>query len=257
MEGAGVSGEEPTRLPSEGRSPGPAPAYGTDAATGFELDLGWCSKEVEEELPQLRLALLTVGLAQSGSIDGRSLSASSPPSVLARLRELSNRFRGARAVGVRREPVPAAYRIFYRQIGLDPDLSRTPIEAAVLERMLRGGFLSGGLLDDVLLIALLDTGVPVWAVDTGAVDGVLGVRVSREGEPLGRARDAQALPAGRLVLADGSAALGLLFGELARGARPGARTRELTLFAVQVPGVPMLYVEEALWICHNSLERAG
>jgi DNA/RNA-binding domain of Phe-tRNA-synthetase-like protein len=255
MEGAGVSGRERIPPPSDGSTPWPG-AAGAEAR-GLEPDLGWCSKEVEEELPQLRLALLRVRLAQSGSVNGWSLSASSPPSVLGRLRDLSNRFRGARAVGVRREPVPAAYRIFYRQIGLDPDLSRTPIEAAVLERMLRGGFLSGGFLEDVLLIALLDTGVPVWALDTGAVDGTLGVRTSREGEPLGRARDAQTLPAGRLVLADGSAALGLLFGELARGALPGTRTQELTLFAVQVPGVPMLYVEEALWICRNSLEPAG
>ena len=32
-------------------------------------------------------------------------------------------------------------------------------------------------------------------------------------------------------------------------------TRELTLFAVQVAGVPALYVEEALWTCHAALER--
>ena len=55
---------------------------------------------------------------------------------------LSNRCRGARAVTLRREPVPAAYRVFFRHIGLDPDVVRTPIEAAVLERMLHGGFLS-------------------------------------------------------------------------------------------------------------------
>ncbi len=76
--------------------------------------------------------------------------------------------KGARAVGVRREPVPSAYRVFYRQIGLDPEVARTPIEEAVLERMLRGGFLSEGLLQDVLLIALVDTGVPVWALDADA-----------------------------------------------------------------------------------------
>ena len=88
-------------------------------------------------------------------------------------------------MSVRREPVPAAYRVFFRQIGLDPDVARTPIEAAVLERMLHGGFLSGGLLADVLLIALVDTGVPVWALDAEAVDGPLGIRASREGERLG------------------------------------------------------------------------
>ena len=86
------------------------------------------------------------------------------------------------AVGLRREPVPSAYRVFFRHIGIDPDIERTPIEAAVLERMLRGGFPTGGLLEDVLLIALLDTGVPVWALDTATLDGPLGVRTSGEGE---------------------------------------------------------------------------
>ncbi len=85
--------------------------------------------------------------------------------------------------------MPAAYRVFFRHIGMDPDIDRTPIEAAVLERMLRGGFLTGGLIADVLLIALLDTGVPVWALDAGTVDGVLGIRASREGEMLGRSED--------------------------------------------------------------------
>jgi hypothetical protein len=245
--------------PVSGSSTGEAgwPGPGSDAEVGeqLELELGWCSEEVAEELPQLRLALSKVPLTEAGGVNGWTLSDTSPPPVVRRLRELSNRFRGARAVRVRREPVPAAYRAFYRQIGLDPDLSRTPIEEAVLERMLRGGFLSGGFLQDALLIALIDTGVPVWALDAQTVDGPLGVRVSREGEPLGRAEEPRALPAGQLVLADSSAALGLLFGELARVCHPGAGTRELTLFAVQVPGVPTLYVEEALWICRNCLER--
>ena len=52
----------------------------------------------------------------------------------------------------------------------------------MLERMLKGGFLSGGLLEDVLLIALVDTGVPVWALDAERVDGPLGIRASLEGE---------------------------------------------------------------------------
>jgi DNA/RNA-binding domain of Phe-tRNA-synthetase-like protein len=211
--------------------------------------VGWRAREVEEELPQLRLVALRVRLAARGSAVRRS-----PQGMQRRLHGLSNRYRGARAVGVRREPVPSAYRAFYRQIGLDPDLARTPIEAAVLERMLHGGFQSAGLLEDALLIALIDTGVPVWALDADAVDGALGVRLSGEGEPLGRAADAWSLPAGRLVVADGSAALGLLFGEIASDCRPGGRTRELQLFAVQVSGVPTLYVEESLWSARSSLE---
>ena len=171
-----------------------------------------------------------------------------------RLRELSSRVRGARAIGIRSEPVPGAYRVFFRQIGLDPDVERTPVEAAVLERMLRGGFLSGGLLDDVLLVSLMDTGVPVWALDTATLDGPPGIRSSVEGETLGRSSDAVALPADRLVVADSSTPLAPLFGECAPAHRPGRETRLLTLFALRVPGVPQLYVEEALWSSASALQ---
>jgi DNA/RNA-binding domain of Phe-tRNA-synthetase-like protein len=227
--------------PVPGGGPSPAPP---------EAVLGWRAREVEEELPALRLILAEVNVARGGSLTGAS-----PPDIQARLRELSSRFRGARAVGLRREPVPAAYRVFFRHIGLDPDVVRTPIEAAVLERMLRGGFLSGGLLEDVLLIALLDTAVPVWALDTASLDGPLGIRPSREGESLGRSSRAPPLPADRLVVADASAALAVLFGEVGPGHRPGARAPRLTTFSVQVAGVPTLYVEESLWICRLALEQ--
>lgn len=214
-----------------------------------ELALGWRAREVEQELPELQLVVIRL------RVDPGSLTAGSPSGIEGHLRELSNRFRGARAVAVRREPIPAAYRVFFRHIGLDPDVVRTPIEAAALERMLRGGFLSGSLLEDVLLIALMDTGVPIWALDSETVDGPLGLRLSNEGEPLGRSHDAQPLSAGRLVVADASTALAPLFGELAPGHEARADTRSLTLFAIQVGGVPSLYVEEALWMCRTALER--
>ena len=124
-------------------------------------------------------------------------------------------------MALRREPVPAAYRVFFRHIGLDPDVERTPIEAAVLERMLRGGFPTGGLLEDVLLIALLDTGVPVWALDADSLDGPLGIRPSLEGEPLGRSPSAPPLPPGSLVVADASAALAVAVRRARRRARAG------------------------------------
>jgi DNA/RNA-binding domain of Phe-tRNA-synthetase-like protein len=212
---------------------------------------GWCAREVEQELPGLRLLSVEVEVGRTGPLTGGA-----PVDIQGRLRELSNRFRGATAVAVRREPVPSAYRVFFRQIGLDPEVVRTPIEAAVLERMMKGGFLSGGLLEDVLLIALLDVGVPVWALDSEALDGPLGIRPSGAGEPVGHAADAPELPFGRLVIADASAALAVLFGELAPGHAPQARTRRLTLFAVQVAGVPELYVEEALWSARAALQHA-
>ena len=217
------------------------------AAMGPQV--GWRAREIEEELPALRLLIVEVEVGRE-----RPLTGNSPPDIEARMRELSNRFRGARAVAIRREPVPAAYRVFFRHIGLDPDVVRTPIEGAVLERMLRGGFLSGGMLDDILLIALADTAVPVWALDSDTLDGPLGIRSSREGEPLGHSADAQLLPAGRLVVADSSAATAILFGELAQGNAPRAQTRRLTLFAVQVAGVPTLYAEEALWSARAALQ---
>jgi hypothetical protein len=95
----------------------------------------------------------------------------------------------------------------------------------------------------------------VWALDAGAVRGALGLRPSREGESLGRSSGAFPLPGGRLVIADESAALAILFGELGAGYEPKARTRRLVLFSVQVAGVPTIYVEEALWSCRASLER--
>jgi len=222
-----------------------------ESESGAAPAAGWCAREVEEELPGLRLLSVEAALARRGSPTGAS-----PADIRGRLEELSNRLRGAAAIAVRRQPVPAAYRVFFRHIRLDPDTVRTPIEAAVLERMLRGGFLSGGLLEDVLLIALVDTGVPVWALDARGVDGPLGIRSSLDGERLGRSAQAPPLPPGRLVVADASTPLAVLFGELAPGHQPAARTRQLTLFAVQVAGVPELYVEEALWNCRAALEAA-
>lgn len=210
---------------------------------------GWLAPEVERELPGLHLHYCELAVGRAGSLTGDS-----PADVEGRLRELSSRVRGSRAIGARSEPVPGAYRVFFRQIGLDPDVERTPVEAALLERMLRGGFPTGGLLDDILLISLMDTGVPVWALDSTTLEGPLGIRSSLEGEKLGRSRNPSPLPAGRLVVADSSAPLAPLFGECGPGHRPGGGTRLLTLFALRVPGVPQLYVEEALWSSASALE---
>jgi len=107
---------------------------------------GWCAREVEEELPGLAIISCEAHVARRGPLTGDS-----PADIRDRLRELSNRYRGAAAINVRREPIPSAYRVFFREIGLDPDVTRTPTEAAVLDRMMRGGFPSRGLLADVLL----------------------------------------------------------------------------------------------------------
>jgi DNA/RNA-binding domain of Phe-tRNA-synthetase-like protein len=187
--------------------------------------VGWVAVEVSEEFPELRLVELSVQARP-----GRS-----PRSVRDRLKHLSNRFRGAQAVAQR------------------PDADRTPAEAAMLARLVRGGFRSENLLDDALLIALLETGVPIWALDEGQVDGTLGVRLAGAGERLGRAAEAPPVPAGRLVVADGRSPLAILFGELAPRHGVTADTRAMRLFSVQVAGVPSIHVDEALWQCSDIL----
>lgn len=212
---------------------------------------GWCEREVQQELPGLGLMSSVVELERP-----KVLTRGSPPAVLGRLRELSNRWRGPRAVNVRQEPIPAAYRVFFRHIGLDPDAKRTPIEAAVLERMLDGGFLSEGLLADVLTIALIDTSVPVWALDADTVDGPLGIRLSRAEEHLGRGSGGPRLGAGRLVVADADTPVAILFDGPPAPHGVTAETRRLVLFALQVAGVPDLHIEEALWVCRSALADA-
>ena len=123
------------------------------------LDEGWIERELATELPDLRLASVTVPGGPRRS----------PPELRARLGMLADRFHGARALSIRREAVPAAYRVLFRHLGLDPDVHRTPIEAAAVQRLLRGGFASGGAVEDACLLALVETGVPVWALDAARV----------------------------------------------------------------------------------------
>jgi DNA/RNA-binding domain of Phe-tRNA-synthetase-like protein len=204
---------------------------------------GWVQSQLADELPGLRLAWITVPAP----------AARRSPALRERLELLSDRFRGARALTMRREPVPAAYRVFFRHVGLDPDVQRTPVEAAVLERLLHGGWASRGVLDDALLVAVLETGVPVWALDHDGVAGPLGVRTSAPGELVGEGPQAPGLPGGRVVVADARRPVAVLFGAIAPSLVPGRATTSLDLFTVAVAGVPALHVEEALAQCADAL----
>ena len=206
---------------------------------------GWVAGEVAAEFPELRLLELAVD-----AVPGRS-----PREVRQQLKDLSDRFRGAQAVAMRRQPVPWSYRVFFRQIGLDPDSTRTPIEAAAVDRLLKGGWRSQNIVDDALTIALIETGVPIWALDAERVDGDLGIRTATAGEPLGRAAGAPPLPAGRLVVADHRSPLAILFGDLAPEHGVAPSTRHIVLFCVQVAGVPAIHAEEALYSCAGILLR--
>jgi DNA/RNA-binding domain of Phe-tRNA-synthetase-like protein len=167
---------------------------------------------------------------------------------------MSDRFTGPKAVQVRRQPVPWAYRVFFRQIGIDPDERRTPVEAVALERMRAGAFKSQNLLDDALLIATVETGVPVLAYDADRVEGNLGLRLALAGERVGR--DGRDLHGGEIVVVDGSGPLAVLFGEMALDCGVRSGTQRMLLAAVRVKSVPDVCVEEALWIVAETLAEA-
>jgi DNA/RNA-binding domain of Phe-tRNA-synthetase-like protein len=182
----------------------------------------------------------------------------SPREVASRLRDLSDRYRGAGVVAMRTQPIPHAYRTFFRQVGVDPDAARIPSEDAAVRRLLQGGFESRDAVADALLIALVETGVPVWALDASVTDAdTLGIRTSVAGDRLGGDPDRGVpLPEGQLVVADCVAVHATLFGGPAPGHAPGPRTRRIVLFAVGVDGVPAIHVEEALWTAVDVLEAS-
>jgi DNA/RNA-binding domain of Phe-tRNA-synthetase-like protein len=183
---------------------------------------------VAEEHPGLRVWTVRVE-ARTGR---------TPRELRERLRLLADRFRGPEAVALRQRPVPWAYRVLYRQLGVDPDVTRTPVEELAVERLLRGGFSAHGMPEDALALATLETGVPVYAVDAETLSGAL-VLAPDEG--------------GRLVLADDAGPVAVLFQPPQPDRAPGRHTRALALLAVQAPGVDDLFVEEAVWTAAAAL----
>ncbi len=204
---------------------------------------GWVDPELAEEFPQLRLVEVT-----ADHMGGRST-----PGARRWLRRLSSRLGGPQAIALRQNPIPHAYRVFHRHVGLDPDVERTPIEAAAMDRLVHGGFRARGRLEDALLIALVETGVPVWALDDGALQGALGLRPARERERLGSGDLAPDLVRGRLVVADEHEAVAVLFGSVAGGREVTRATERLRLYSVAVDGVPAIHVEEALDLSLDAL----
>ncbi|HUA72994.1 MAG TPA: hypothetical protein VMA96_17995 [Solirubrobacteraceae bacterium] len=206
---------------------------------------GFVEPRLLEEFPGLRLTWTAVDARVRGS----------SREVERRLRELSNRYRGAGVVAMRTQPIPHAYRAFFRQVGLDPDAARIPSEAVAVQRLVQGHFQSRDALADALLIAVVETGVPVWALDARVADpSSLGIRVSVAGERIGAG--GIPLSEGQLVIADEGAVHAALFGEPAPEHAPGPRTRRIVLFAVGVAGVPAIHLDEALRVASDVLRTA-
>lgn len=205
---------------------------------------GWVAPHIASEFPGLGIAWAEVD-AKPGK---------SPEPVRRRLRDLSDRTYGSQAIRLRERPIPWAYRVFFRQIGLDPDRTRTPVEQLTLDRLHDGGFRSHGLPKDALDIAIVETGVALRALDADQVEGRLCIRDSAPGESL--AGMPGELAKGTLLIADDLRPLGLLFGSTAEGARVERTSRRVAVAAIQVKGVPQIAVEEALWMAASTLEAA-
>ncbi|HYJ22962.1 MAG TPA: phenylalanine--tRNA ligase beta subunit-related protein [Solirubrobacterales bacterium] len=206
---------------------------------------GWVAPHIAAEFPGLGIAWVEVD-----AHPGRS-----PAPVRRRLRDLSDRFYGAQAIHMRERPIPWAYRVFYRQIGLDPDRTRTPIEQLAFERIREGAFKSNGLPADALTVATVETGVALRAFDADQLSGSLCIRDSAPGEALpGRAGE---LLQGTLTIADEKSPVGLLFGSTGDGYGVESGSRRLAIVAIQVNGVPQIAVSEALWMAAATVEAAG
>jgi DNA/RNA-binding domain of Phe-tRNA-synthetase-like protein len=196
-----------------------------------------------EELPGLRLRWT---LAAGGA--GRT-----PAGLRERLGDASTRFRGANAVQLRTRPVPRAYRVFFRHVGLDPDVDRTPVEALAVDRLIRGELVTGDLVSDALILALMETGVPVVAFADETLAGEVVLRAAGTGETLpAEAGYAHDVPSGRLVLADDDGPVAILFGRMSEEHQPAKRTTRVRLVAIAVPGVPSAHVDEALWLAATA-----
>jgi DNA/RNA-binding domain of Phe-tRNA-synthetase-like protein len=203
---------------------------------------GWVAPHVADEFPGLGIAWVEVEGCQEAS----------PEPVRRRLRDLSDRFYGSHAIHMRERPIPWAYRVFFRQIGLDPDRTRTPVEQLALDRLHDGAFLTRGMPADALTIATVETGVALRAFDAERLDGRLCIRDSAPGESLpGKAAE---LAHGTLIVADERMPLEPLFGGSSPDHDVEAETSRVAIAAVQVRGVPQASVDEALWIAGAAFQ---
>jgi DNA/RNA-binding domain of Phe-tRNA-synthetase-like protein len=202
---------------------------------------GWIDPGLAEEFPGLTIASTALETKV-----GRS-----PEALREQLRLLSDRIAGAQAIQLRQKPIPWAYRVFFRHIGLDPDTTRTPIEQLIFERIHDGRFKSRNRVDDALTIAMVEVGVGLRAFDADRVEGGVGLRLSAKGEGLeGRVSP---LPDGTIVIADEKRPLGILFDRTAEGRGVSRSTRRVLLVAIGVRGVPDIAMEEALWVAGSAL----
>ena len=206
---------------------------------------GWVAPELAAEFPGLGVYWLAV--------DARP--AKTPVAVRRRMRDLAGRITGAKVVQSRQDTVPWSYRVLWRRLGVDPDTDRTPVEELMLQRLEHGGLPSRGMPADAIVVATLETGVPVVVADAAKLSGSPGLRPALAGESLGGADGA--LRAGEVVYADERAPLARLDGEVAADRAVGDDTTAMAVCALAAAAVSQIEIDEALWIAADMLEAAA
>jgi hypothetical protein len=186
------------------------------------IESGWIDHTLAAEFPDLRLRYATF----DGGVEP------TPPEMWNQILDLSTQFRGAPAMALPSKPAPSAYRAFFRQVGLDPDVVRNPVEAIAYDRIMRGTFRSVHRVADALTVAIVETHIALSVMDAGTLSEPLGIRPDDEGV---------------LVLADADRTIAPLFGPPPGDVTPGLHTRRLAITALGVAGIPGWLVDYGLW----------
>lgn len=198
---------------------------------GIGIEIGWVDHGLAAEFPELALHYVVVEARLSPS----------PPELLGQLADLSTRFRGRQAIALPTKPVPSAYRAFFRQVGLDPDVHRNPAEAVSYDRVMRGTYPSFNRVADAIRATIVETHIALGALDADTLSGPLGIRPGDDGV---------------LGLVDADHSLGPLFGPLDPTFLPSVRTDRVAVTAVGVEGIPVWMLDHALWRVADHLGSA-
>jgi DNA/RNA-binding domain of Phe-tRNA-synthetase-like protein len=207
---------------------------------------GEIAPELASELPGLDVYWLTVA----------ARPAKTPRAVRRRMRDLADRIDGATVIQSRQDTVPWSYRVLWRRLGVDPDSDRTPIEALMLQRLEHGGLPSRGLPDDAIVVATLETGVPIVVADAAKLSGAPGLRPAAAEETLGGDLERPLRP-GEVVYADERGPIARLDGEVAADRAVGDATVEMAVWALAAANVSQIEIDEALWIASDMLKAGG
>lgn len=191
-------------------------------AGNADIEIGWIDHRVAAEFPDLdlRYVVLETGLEPS------------PPEMRGQLADMSTRFRGPQAMSLPSKPVPSAYRAFFRQVGLDPEVVRNPAEAVSYDRIMRGTFRSYNRVADAIVATIVETHIALGALDADTLSEPLGIRPGDDGV---------------LNIVDADHTIGALFDRPLAEFEPTLHTRRIAITAVGVAGVHAWQLDYALW----------